>query len=693
MINNFEVVRQEDLTDCGACCLKMIIKYYGGDYPLFHIKQLTHTDQFGTNAFLIKEAALKLGLNAKVVNGNLEDIKEEDLPIIAHVIPNKSYEHFIVIYKLDKKHALVTIADPALGKRVITYGDFFEISSSNFIFFDANKKLAKITSSKRINNLVIETFTNNKKIFVYIILFSVIFIFLNICSSYAFKFLIDNVYLYSNIDNLVFFFIVFNFINVFKNIFQYIRINMINYFNFKLDKILITKLFNHLIYLPFLYYKNKSSSDVINRINDLIDVKNNLTKIFLSIVIDGLLAFSILIVLFKINFLLTILSLFLVLIYLFIIVITSPIYNYYIEEEKVKGSEVNSFLHSNLRNMDSIKNLNIEDYVSNKFVNLYEKFYFVNKKNTKFSNKVMFIKNMVHDIYFIFLYYIASKLIISDKFNLALFITYISLLSYFIDPIKNIIDLNFDIKNLNLSLKRVNELFDIKKEEFLVDEKYQKNVVKGDIEFKNITYSYNGYQNILKEFSLKIKENSRVLISGETGSGKSTIARILMNYFAPDKGEVLINNKSISSYNLINIRKDITYISQNETIYKDSLYNNIVLNESISYDEFLNICKICKVDEIVNKHKFKYDMNLEEDGFGLSGGEKSRIFLARALIKKSSIYIFDETLSNIDVEKEKEILKNVFDNFKTSTFIVITHRLVNKKLFNKVYDLNEVNYV
>ena len=671
----------------------MIIKYYGGDYPLFHLKQLTHTDQFGTNAFLIKEAALKLGLNAKVVNGNLEDIKEEDLPIIAHVIPNKSYEHFIVIYKLDKKHALVTIADPALGKRVITYGDFFEISSSNFIFFDANKKLAKITSSKRINNLVIETFTNNKKIFVYIILFSVIFIFLNICSSYAFKFLIDNVYLYSNIDNLVFFFIVFNFINVFKNIFQYIRINMINYFNFKLDKILITKLFNHLIYLPFLYYKNKSSSDVINRINDLINVKNNLTKIFLSIVIDGLLAFSILIVLFKINFLLTILSLFLVLIYLFIIVITSPIYNYYIEEEKVKGSEVNSFLHSNLRNMDSIKNLNIEDYVSNKFVNLYEKFYFVNKKNTKFSNKVMFIKNMVHDIYFIFLYYIASKLIISDKFNLALFITYISLLSYFIDPIKNIIDLNFDIKNLNLSLKRVNELFDIKKEEFLVDEKYQKNVVKGDIEFKNITYSYNGYQNILKEFSLKIKENSRVLISGETGSGKSTIARILMNYFAPDKGEVLINNKSISSYNLINIRKDITYISQNETIYKDSLYNNIVLNESIIYDEFLNICKICKVDEIVNKHKFKYDMNLEEDGFGLSGGEKSRIFLARALIKKSSIYIFDETLSNIDVEKEKEILKNVFDNFKTSTFIVITHRLVNKKLFNKVYDLNEVNYV
>ena len=86
-------------------------------------------------------------------------------------------------------------------------------------------------------------------------------------------------------------------------------------------------------------------------------------------------------------------------------------------------------------------------------------------------------------------------------------------------------------------------------------------------------------------------------------------------------------------------------------------------------------------------------MNLEEDGFGLSGGEKSRIFLARALIKKSSIYIFDETLSNVDIDKEKEILEDVFANFTNSTFIVITHRLANKKLFNKVYNLNEVNNV
>lgn len=693
MINNFEVVRQEDITDCGACCLKMIIKYYGGDYPLFHLKQLTHTDQFGTNAFLIKEAAIKLGLNAKVLKGNLEDIKESDLPIIAHVIPNKSYEHFIVIYKLDKKHALVTIADPSLGKRVITYGDFFEITTGNFIFFDSNKKLSKVVLSKEVNNIILNEFLNHKMAFIYIILISILFIFLNIFSSYAFKFLIDNVFSYKSIDNLIFFFVIFNIINLFKNIFQYMRINIINYFNFKLDKILISKLFSHLVYLPFLYYKNKSTADVINRINDLINLKDNLTKIILSIIIDGLLAITILFFLFKINFFLTILSLFLVLIYIFIILIIGPIYSYYLDEEKNKNSEVNSFLHSNLRTIDSIKNLKIEEYVIDKFNKVYNNLYETNKKSNKFLNRVFFLKNLVNDIYFVFLYYIASNFIISNKFSLSLFITYISLLNYFIEPIKNIIDLNINIKNLKISLKRVNELFDIKEEKFLVDEKYQKNILKGDIEFKNICYSYNGYKDVLKNFSLKIKESSKILICGETGSGKSTIARLLMNYFPPDSGEVLINKKELSSYNLINIRKDITYVSQNETIYKDSLYSNIVLNNNVNYDDFLNICKICRIDEIVSKHKFKYDMYLEEDGFGLSGGEKSRIFLARALMKKSSIYILDETLSNVDIIKEKEILKDVFKYYKESSFIVITHRLANKILYNKTYDLKEVNNV
>ena len=107
-------------------------------------------------------------------------------------------------------------------------------------------------------------------------------------------------------------------------------------------------------------------------------------------------------------------------------------------------------------------------------------------KNNYFINKIMFIKNFLHDIYFVFLYYIASKLIVSNKFDLAMFITYISLLSYFIEPVKNIIDLNIDIKNTSLSLKRVNELFNIKEEKFIIDEKYQKNILKGDIEFKNI---------------------------------------------------------------------------------------------------------------------------------------------------------------------------------------------------------------
>jgi ATP-binding cassette subfamily B protein len=135
------------------------------------------------------------------------------------------------------------------------------------------------------------------------------------------------------------------------------------------------------------------------------------------------------------------------------------------------------------------------------------------------------------------------------------------------------------------------------------------------------------------------------------------------------------------------LRNSICYISQTETLFTDSIYNNIVLNRDISYDEFLKVNKLTIVDEIVNKNNTGYDFLLEENGFNLSGGERQRIILARALLKKSDLYIIDEGLNQLDVSKERKILKNLFNEYKDKTIIVISHRFNNVDLFNKKYKL------
>ena len=138
-----------------------------------------------------------------------------------------------------------------------------------------------------------------------------------------------------------------------------------------------------------------------------------------------------------------------------------------------------------------------------------------------------------------------------------------------------------------------------------------------------------------------------------------------------------------------NIRSNICYVTSNEYLFTDSLRNNICLNKEINEEEFLKITNICLVDDLVNNDELGYDKLIEENGFNFSNGERQRIILARSLLKKSNIYIFDEAFGNIDIDREKKILNNIFDYLKDKIVIVISHRFNNKKLFDRVIKIKD----
>lgn len=213
--------------------------------------------------------------------------------------------------------------------------------------------------------------------------------------------------------------------------------------------------------------------------------------------------------------------------------------------------------------------------------------------------------------------------------------------------------------------------------------------LKGEILINNLSYSYNGINKTISCQNIKINSSNKVLISGLSGSGKSTLMKLIVKYLDNYQGKILIDNKELSHYDIYNIRNNITYVSQDEIIYTDTIYNNIVLNNKISYKEYLKIIKITGVFKIVNKFVQKDEMILENNGNILSGGEKQRIILARALIKKSNIYIFDESFSGLDKKSEKIILNKIFKYLRNKTIIVISHRINYKNLFNKFVTIEE----
>ena len=209
----------------------------------------------------------------------------------------------------------------------------------------------------------------------------------------------------------------------------------------------------------------------------------------------------------------------------------------------------------------------------------------------------------------------------------------------------------------------------------------------GDIKFNNVKFSFNDRDYIIKNIDFNIKKNSKVMIVGKSGSGKSTLFKLLMKYYNTTNNKIFINNIDINNYSKEVLRNNILYLNQNEILFSDTLYNNLIFDNSNS-SNLLEISKMCYVDKLVDNN-LGFNMLIEENGFNLSGGEKQRIMLARALLKKFEILIIDEGLNQIDIDLERKILKNIFKKFKNKTIIVISHRLDNLDLFDNLIEIEK----
>ena len=201
------------------------------------------------------------------------------------------------------------------------------------------------------------------------------------------------------------------------------------------------------------------------------------------------------------------------------------------------------------------------------------------------------------------------------------------------------------------------------------------------LKIKNLTYSYNKYENVINKFNLVIPEGKLVLLKGKSGCGKSTLCNILNKYIDDYEGNILLGTINIKDLSLNTIRNNITYINQKEEIFSGSLKENITLGKDISEVEFQYICYLCKIDEIVKKRPLRYETFISPDENNLSGGEKQRIILARALLNNFNILILDEALSEVDMKLELNIIKNIRNIYKEKTIIYISH-----KKYPKIFD-------
>lgn len=677
------IVKQDGYKDCGAASLLSIIRYYHGNISINKLVEMTHTDKTGTNFYYLKEAATKIGLETigyKI--DKTENLSEINKPFICQLI-NHNYEHFVVVYSIKRKK--VTMMDPAIGERLISLEEFEKLWTGNILIFSPIKKLLFYQEKKYLNKIIIKTIIANKSIVYNILLLSIIFTIMSCLYALYFQIILDYI-LDININNLVSITFFFSIILLIKCISNFFRTELLIYLNQKLDCSIFLNTFHKILLLPYSYYKNRTTGEITSRVNDLIYIKNIINKLILTVFLDIIIFICSGIILLYINPLLFTLLIVIIVIYLGILYIFRPILKKYTNKNQKHSALIESFLIETINAYETIKNLSNENNINEKMEKLYtealnDSFIYENVSNLEF-----FIKEIIYLIGLLLIQFLGFTFVFNNKLSLGTFFTFTLLTNHFIDPIKNIIDLSKEYYYATNALTRVNNLLDIDTENLSTKTNYP---IQGNIKLNHLTFSYNGEKKILNDINLEINKYNRIIILGNSGCGKSTILKLLLKYYPINRDMLYLNNIDLNDLTIQDVRSNITCLSQNEILYNDTIKNNIIMGRNISDTDFIDICRLTYVDDFVKNMFLGYDTQLEENGLNLSGGQRQRIMLARMLLKPNKIILIDEGLNAVDINLERKILKNIFSKYQKNTIIIVSHRLENLDLFDKIVHLEQ----
>lgn len=681
MLNKKLIVKQNGFKDCGASCLLSIMKYYGCEASHEEVTFTLKTGVDGTNAYNIINGSRLYGFDGYGIHYTYEEIinSEVSFPIICHVIKNNMY-HFIVVYKVNKNS--LTIMDPGSNITKMTFDEFKKIYQETSLVIYPVKKVNNLVNKNKLLDVIIDYLKLEKKNLIMIISTSTILIILSILINYFTLIIIDYILPNYNYSLLIKITISFLITSIIKNIINYIRGKLIIKVNSKLTINLNNNIIKKLFNLPYQFFKNKSTPEVISRINDLKEFKDSFSEIIINISTNILLVFISFILLLKINIKLFIIYIIEINIYILITLIYKNKNNKHIDEILINESNYNKTLNDSIYSYEINKNLNLNNNTLKNIEISYIKNDYSHKIYDYSINFQILLKELISNLTYIISLFISTICIRKNIMTVGNFLLFNSLIYYFTEPLKNILELEPNINYLKNIYRRINDLLLVSSEETNKTDK----IIRGNIVIKNLYYLVNEKE-LFSNVSFKIKYGSKFLIYGNSGNGKSTIIKILLKYLNDYKGNVFIDNKNIKDIDSNIISNSMTYVSQNNFILNDTLRNNIIYGRRINDEEYERVIHICNLDTLRNSNKLRNNMIIEEDGFNISGGERQKIILARSILKDSEFIILDEALSEIGVEEEKEIIKKLFNYFKEKTIIYISHKQEIIEMFNEKYKL------
>jgi subfamily B ATP-binding cassette protein MsbA len=447
----------------------------------------------------------------------------------------------------------------------------------------------------------------------------------------------------------------------------------------EVKKILKTDMLKSLIKSDTEIIESKHSGKYISNLNfDVDQITRMLSEAYLSIFKDGLTLIGLLCVMFVQNWKLSLIALIMIPLASITAKILGKRMSKISTQAQEKSGDLNRYLIDLFKNHKVIKIFqreNFEENRSEKFVtNLKEK----SAKIAAVYIRSTPVMEMLTGIMIAALIFYSGKLIISGELAINNFFSFLAAMMLAYQPVKTLTKVNIIISQGFSAAERILPIIDIKNEISLNENEDNLDISKGNIAFENVNFSYksNLKNKVLQNINARFSGGKMTALVGHSGSGKSTLLNMIPRIYDPNDGKILLDNQDISKFNLASLRSQISIVDQNTTLFDDTVLNNIkYARPEASNEEVFEAAKQSMCDDFIDNLENKFETMIGENGVKLSGGEKQRLSIARAILKKSKIVLLDEATSSLDSDTEEKIQKALDQLTLDKTTIVIAHRL------------------
>ncbi|MCI8446472.1 MAG: ATP-binding cassette domain-containing protein [Bacilli bacterium] len=565
----------------------------------------------------------------------------------------------------------------------MSFDEFEKVWNHIILDFYPKVPIIYIEPNHVLKNNFLELLKKEKSPFLIILFLSIIITIFSIFYSSIVEHFISLLNTHNEYGYLYFSILFYLLLILIKNGSSFIRNKLFFHIYERIDFKFMKMIFHEILHLPYRYYKNRTTGEMIARIEDIGVIRSFLATVILSSIMDFPLIFMSSICLYFLSeklFMITLISL---LIYVFFYFFYQRNISKKVEQLEEEGASVTSYMVESIGGYESLFGSHLKEMVEKRFSDRYLSYIGSSKKLEMLQNKLESFNSLLYDFTLLSILAFGIYLISKEEMSISSLLLFHSLFIYFIEPVRSILRVGREWEKVKVSWKRLSNLFHEQKEIGIYDDE-----MKGKIEFKNVAFSYSYHNPTLKKLSFNIRTGSKVLLVGESGNGKSTILKLLMKYYEVERDSIYIDGIDINDYKMEAIDKNIIYVSMKEQLFTGTIYQNILCGKKAD-SHYKDILKLTEVEEIIRKSPLGHHLILEENGANLSGGEKQRVILARTLLLPFNILLLDESTSQLDSDMERRILKRLFEKYPNKTIIMVAHRENNADLFDQMIEIKD----